>query len=156
MSSFICSAKHFNSIEESLANKFLYDRSFSCYQLKKGFGTLYKSRDMPEGAIKKEIKGIVDGLRDLNIICVTLQYKHHFESVDQEIASQQMIMSTDKSYKLLPEAALFKALVCVRYQIETVHLENLGGLSAAQERALAFLDIMINALAYDIARKTSS
>lgn len=154
MSSYICSAKHFNSIEESTFNLIRYDRDFHCYQLKGQFDKLRDQRGYDESLIRKEVKSIINELRELNVICVSLQYKQHYDNVDKEIKEQKELIYADKSYKTLNLTGLLKAFICVNYQIEIEHLQELGGLTDEQKRAMNFLKIMIDYLTYRIATGT--
>lgn len=154
MSSFICSAKHFNSIEENTFKMIRFDRDFDCYQLKQDFPKLYDQRSYDESEIFKEVKSIVNELRELNVICVSLQYKNHYDDIDKEIKEQKELIYAGKGYKHLNPAGLLKAFICVNYQIEIEHLEELSGLNDDQKKAMKFLNIMIEYLTYRIAIST--
>jgi hypothetical protein len=155
MSSFICGAKHFNSIEKGLSELINLDGSFYIpYELKKDFPVLYHNTLNSKETVNKEIKRVVDELRTLNVLCVCLQYKSHYEGVlDDEIKTQTEIVFSDKTSKYLTPHGLYNALCCVNYQIEIEHLKEISGLTPSMEKSMFFLKTMINALAHYLVSK---
>lgn len=155
MSSFICSPKHFNSLEVSMTKFFTSKDRFYCYALKEKFPILYEARRESPEKVAREIVSIVNSLRELNIVCVTLQYASHYENIDKEMNEQREYMISDKSYQVLNTVEIYKVLQCTRYQIETDHLDDFGGLNKHQQRAWDFLEIFIPALAEYIVDNTT-
>ncbi len=155
MSSYICSAKHFNSIEENLIDNFQFDQDFKyMYDLKELCPELYQVSQHSERTIKEKVRELVDGIRRLNVICVSLQYAHHYENVNDEIEEQTKIAfdrSTDT--KKLTLLGLYNALRCTYYQIELEHLEKLSENDEKENISYRFLSTMIDFLAHLIVRK---
>jgi hypothetical protein len=151
MSSFICSPLHFNSIEKSIES-LLKKRDFNLYRLKDRFPNMcYRS-----GNELKELEIIMDNLRVINAVCVSLQYKSHYEGVlDQEIREQTAILIDGKKsgFKNLDNLGLYQALRCLNYQIEIEHLKDLAGLTTDQENAMFFLKEFSDILAHHIVSK---
>ena len=151
MSSFICSAKHFNSIENKISDLILFNSNFSFpYSLKNEFDKMYNSRNYGQIGVKEELSGVMDSLRSLNATCVTLQYKSHYQGrVDTEIKKEKETLFNDKkTTKSLTTIGLYNALRCLSYQIETEHLEELGGMGEDENKAMLFLEAMINSVAH--------
>jgi hypothetical protein len=127
MSSFICSAKHFNSIEIAVRRLFNSPHYSPCYKIRE----LLKDKEINESFDIKSrefIKGLIDELRKLNVICVTLQYERHAEGkLNQEIEDQmKIVFSNSEGFKELSKVGLYNALRCVRYQIEEDYLDDFG------------------------------
>ena len=139
MSSFICTSEHFNSIDKGLKNseiiKVLHLQNFE----------FIKSEN--------SISECINELRNLNVLCVSLQYKHHYKNLDQEIVEQLEIVNSKTKSKALSPLGLFNALKCIRYQIEVEHLEELRKLSEEEVNALNFLEHSIQSLACYICSK---
>ena len=154
MSSFICSAKHFNSIEESL-KKYVNSRDFYAYKLKNLYPVLFRPKEQLYETVEKQITDIVNELRKLNVICVSLQYKHHYDGrLNEEIKEQEEIaFDRSEGYKELSLHGLYNALNCLNYQIELEHLEELTGNKEAENKAYQFLQIMTENLAHYLVRK---
>src|ERR1035438_2955274 len=145
MSSYVCSAKHFNSLERGtikvlmpLKNGDVSTGKVSEYPFKKEFNQFFK--DEPNGyglsgtwkklcgdRIKNEIPLIFDELRRLNVICVTLQYKEEYAGkVDTQIEFETEYLQTNKrDYKELSKHGLYNGLRCLHYQIEEEHSRDL-------------------------------
>ncbi|PXV62351.1 hypothetical protein CLV62_12039 [Dysgonomonas alginatilytica] len=83
----------------------------------------------------------MDELRKLSVLCVSLQYKHHYEgTLDKEIQEQTYILMSDKkSCRHLDNVNLFSTVGCIDYQIELCHLEELRPLTQAENNAWKFL-----------------
>ena len=103
----------------------------------------------------EEITAFVDTLRELNVLCVSLQYKHHYEGVlDKEIQEQKAeLMENKKDATHLNDVDAFKSLQCLSYQIEIRHLKDLRELTVMEELAMALLEEMTNEIATHIVRK---
>ena len=145
MSSFICSAKHFNSIEKALNNYFSGSKSseysYSFYK--------YLGGNATGDQIREKIKNFIDTLRELNVMCVSLQYKHHSEgTLDTEISEQRERVYSDNSYKTIDIYGLIKALACVNYQLETENLIEFRPLTESETTALKYLDDLKYDLCY--------
>ena len=138
MSSYICDPKHFNSIEKEIKN-LSHDINFSIpYSLREICSSWYSKGE--KSKIQLEISNLIDTLRELNVICVCLQYKSHFEGVlDNDIKTQMEIVKSKTSTKHLTLHGLYNALQCLNYQIETEHLKDLFGLNEEQIKAMKFL-----------------
>jgi hypothetical protein len=147
MSSFICSELHFNSVEYYIAQRQL------------GNDPIYCLRKLAKTANKwttsEEIAGFVDALREINVLCTTLKYKHHYEGkLDTEIEGQKKTLFNNKATRLqLNEFGLYKALQCINYQIEIFHLTEIRALTATEELAMQLLGEISNEIAAKIIRK---
>ncbi len=152
MSSFINTPKHFNSIEFSIQNLFWGSKFYCPYSFKAVFPELYDKKHYSTERIEKVVTGIMDTLRELSVLCVTLQYKHHYNgTLDNEIVSQKTMLLTDRKDKvLLSNVGLYKAIGNVLYQIETEHLKELRALTPDEENCLFFFKELRNELAADI------
>lgn len=126
MSSYICSPKHFNSIEYTLIERFKYNRNdYFDYNF---------SKDV------QVVRDYVDSLREINVLCVILQYKHHYVGVlDEQIEAERFFLKEKTSKKLLNDFQLLKALECLSYQIEINYLKELRGLTELEQSSLDFL-----------------
>ena len=112
MSSFICNAKHFNSIESNLI-AYVHSSEFNKYS----FG---------QDLTKDDVIKFVDILRELNVMCVSMQYKHHYAGkLDAEIKEQLECVKSRTHTSPLTLLGLYNALCCVNYQIEVEHVEGL-------------------------------
>lgn len=156
MSSFINSAKHFNSVEEAVCNLAYNDQFYLPYSLKTICGKWYDSRKNTIEAIHEEIKAHFDTLRELQALCVTLQYKHHYPpgtlNAQIEVETEETKQKTE--IEPLTIHGIFKALGCISYQIETEHLKELRQLTQKEEDALFFLDELQNSIAHYIVGNT--
>jgi hypothetical protein len=105
MSSFLHSAKHFNSIENSLIElKKNNSRTSFCYNVS-----------------VIEIQQVMQCYRNFSCVCVTNQYKHHFENVFQELLNAKKILENER-FVILKPIDLYKAIQSMEYQIEFPHL----------------------------------
>ncbi len=152
MSSFIPSEKHFNSCEQAVKNLATGSTFYFPYSLKDSAPELVNKRLYSLDRIEGRISSIFDSLRQLTALCVTLQYRHCYEGkLNREIETQtEILMSQKKIYISLDKLALYKALNCIVYQIETRHLKDLRGLTTQEENALLFINEMIICLAKDV------
>ena len=156
MSSFICSAKHFNSIENKLNKLFCYDQDeFKYFYPAKGvYSALYDTSKNLYETIEAQVKEVVNHWRDLNAICVTLQYADRDnDNINEEIKTQKAYVRTKTSTKELTLNGLYNALRCLDYQIEIHHLTELGGMTEEQKKAFDFLHKLIDGIAHIIVRK---
>lgn len=112
MSSFICSAKHFNSIEKAITE---YNN------LENGYAFHFNG----DYATTESLITMLNNLRFLNVVCVTFQYRHIEPIVDAEIQSELKEIGKPTQIKPLTLLGLFNALSCVDYQIETEHVSGL-------------------------------
>ena len=154
MSSYVCTPKHFNSIEFSLVKLFVergQGISFP-YSLKANYPNLYSGDDSYAAKARKEIYDTIDELRRLNVLAVTLQYKSHFVGVlDAELKTQtDYLLENKKDKKDLTKLGLYNALNCLSYQIELPEVTEIRPLSTSEEKAVDFLEVIINALAKNI------
>src|SRR5688572_23892936 len=111
MSSFIPSSEHFNSLEAGII-RMLNNKDFSFpYALKDTFPGMYNRH--VQGVT--EVKQVFDTLRELTALCVTIQYKNHYQgTLDQEIQEQTAILKQDKrSMVVLTIHGVLKGLQCL-------------------------------------------
>lgn len=147
MSSFICSPKHYNSIERKLIYE-LVDRG------NKELEIPYEIRKSMPVFTPTDISKIVDTIRELNVLCVSLQYKHHYEGVlDNEIETQKLILTDRRECADLTIHGLYNAMRCAIYQIEIRHLKELRETTEQENKAMIFFDEMINKIAHHLVRK---
>lgn len=149
MSSYICDALHFNSCEQGLIS--LIGRHYWPHEVKQLYPEFLEDSHKDQA---RRIAAIFDAIRELSARCVTLQYRHHFDDSDAEIRGQIEILKAKKRFKPLDVTGIYKALICLNYQIETHHLEALRPLTTAESQALTFLRVMIHDLAHEIATGT--
>ena len=151
MSSYICSAKHFNSIEKKL-EELVYEQDFYIpYSLRNVVPKWYEKRKYSFDVIFEEIKNIINSLRELNVVCVSLQYKHHYIGVlDEEIKNELKEVKRKTSIKNLTKHGLYNALKCLNYQIEIEHLEDIRELTIEEQKAYLFLKEFTYSLCEDI------
>lgn len=140
MSSFICSPRHFNSVEHTLLNM-KNDNTYN-YMMRE-YDTEY-------------ISSVVDNLRYINVVCVTLQYKAHYKGkLDNEIQKQLDYLFNNKNGgEFLSIKQLLQCLRCINYQIEIEHLTELRELTESEQNAIEFLSIFSNKLAMYIINDT--
>ena len=106
MSSFLHTAKHFNSIEKSLI------------ELK----TKEKSYCFCSNISVIEIEQVMKYFREFSCICVINQYKHHYDDPQKEIRLSHLALQLDESYLILKPIELYKAISSMEYQIEFSYL----------------------------------
>ena len=152
MSSFLLSAKHFNSTKEALQGLQYDDSFFIPFEMKCCAPIFYDKRNYLEEAINEEIENHINTLAELSAVCVNLQYKHQFEegALDSSIEMQTKDVLKKTSTVQLSKHGLYNALKCIEYQIETEHLEELRALTREEVMSLDYLRKMINALANSI------
>jgi len=136
MSSFLHSAKHFNSIEKSLIDLKKNNSAHGfCYNVS-----------------KIDIEQVMKHYRKFSCICVTNQYAHHHDDINAELASCFQSLTSDQSYVILKPIELYKAITSMEYQIEFNHLgrefddsEKLAVLKF-NEIKMSLCDLIINKL----------
>lgn len=152
MSSYINSAKHFNSIEQKLHG--LLNRDFRGWHTLKDIApNIYKhwTNNCLGESDEKEITAIIDTLREIQVLCVTLQYKHHYEGkVDAQMEAERVSVKTKTETVNLSLHGLYNALECVSYQIEIQHLKELRELTIEEENALKFVELITGAIAIQL------
>lgn len=158
MSSFICSSKQFNSCEKTLHSMLIGSDFHWPYEITQTFKELDNQNHHTPETQEKKVTEIFDTIRELSALCVCLQYAHHTEGdLDQEIKTQTMILKQYKrQYTDFTKVELYKSLCCIRYQIETEHLENLRKLTPEETNAMLFLNEMINHLAHELVKGLTS
>ena len=151
MSSFICSAKHFNSIESGIL-KLLNDNTFHSYALKEF--NLYSYDAIPK-TLEVTLKGFMGTLKKLNVLCVSLQYrKDEVEgTLDTLIEDRKKEVNQKTNIVDLSKLGLYNALKCLVYQVEIEQLEDIRDLERGETKAMLFLETFINCLANHICGK---
>lgn len=152
MSSFINTPEHFNSIERKLHYMAMGRNFYVPYSLKKIAPKFYDRQHYNTDEVLEEITDFIDTMRELNVICVNLQYRHNkIGALDSEISNGIAYVKTKNTNTAeLSEIGLYKALQCMTYQIETEHLRELRSLTQTEENALYFFEEIKKALAFDI------
>lgn len=158
MSSFLCTANHFNSVELAIQYYIQKDMFMCPYAFKEVFPEFYYKRNASTDKICDSVQNIMNTIRKLSVTCVNLQYQHHLEegkSVDIKIKKeiQYLLKNRNETVRLNP-TALLKALQCLQYQIEIEHLTALRPITKEEENALMFIKEMSNQIAYDVATGT--
>lgn len=132
MSSFINSPEHFNAVEYTLINLLAYNRDYyAAYSLRQKYPFLqFNIKNVAE--IEKLCHQLINNLANLNILCVSLQYKDHYEGkLDEEIKAQTEYMKLNRTRN-------------------GKHLKDLRELNEDEESAMEFLDLMIDSLAHHL------
>lgn len=147
MSSFINTKNHFGSIYKSLLKMYnAPDRQkIITSRLEKSlspFGNDYYER----------VLNITKTIIELQVTCVTLQYKHQFPGEEDrriECCIKYMTLSIEEKGKSLEYPALIKAIQCMMYQIETEHLKAVRKMTKEEALALKFFrDFEVSLLSY--------
>ncbi|WP_455635181.1 hypothetical protein [Parabacteroides sp.] len=150
MSSFICSNKHFASIAKGIVCIIKTNSFHVSFSLKQIAPQIYSyKRTLNEQSAIKEVNSFIDTLMELQVLCVSLQYRHHYEGhLDQEISEQREILHIpcENPVSLSP-VALYKSIHCALYQIETEHLEELRPLTSREKDCLTFFRLFANNIA---------
>ena len=150
MSSFTCSAKHFNSVSKALQEE-AWMRLNCPSSLKDITPKFYNKRDYPSYEVKEEIDNMVTNLAKLNATCVTLQYAHHYKDVEAELAQSIEEATENTDVKGLTRLGLYHGLRCIYYQCETHHLSSDERVPTKNEQeAEIFLTEIINVLAHNL------
>jgi len=145
MSSFICTPKHFNSVANYVAftainhDHLKYGKAFRDY------------RKISPFLAEKKLLALFDTLKELSVLCVTLQYKHHYTGkLDQTIEAETKAIKQQTNIELLTPISCYKLLGCITYQIEVEHLKELRELTPEETAALNFCEDFKNDLAHHI------
>ena len=151
MSSFIHTGCHFNSVERAIQYALVSREEFFTYRLKRKL-PLLDDNHYGIDRVYEQTTRYMDCIRKLSVLCVSLQYKHHYEgTLDREIEVQTEILMRDKSEsKVLNKVGLYKALQSMGYQIEVEHLRGLRELTQEEEEALQMIQILEDDLAHEI------
>lgn len=150
MSSFICSNRHFASIAEGIVRIIRTDSFHVSFNLKQIAPRIYSyKRTSDEQSAIKEVYSFIETLMELQVLCVSLQYRHHYEGhLDQEISEQREILHIPCNNPVsLSSAALYKSIHCALYQIETEHLEELRPLTQKEQDCLTFFRLFADNIA---------
>jgi hypothetical protein len=148
MSSFICTPKHFNSVGSYVAYTLPNNSSLKYGKAFKLIGWVY---GINSDIIEQRVFEIFETLKELNVLCVSLQYKHHYEGVlDAQISSNIKALKVKTKVEILNPVSCYKLVNCINYQIETRHLIELRGLTPEEETALKFLRLLADDLAHYI------
>lgn len=119
MSSFICSNKHFASIAKGIMCIINTNNFHVSYNLKQIAPQIYGyKRTSDEQSAIKEVNSFIEILMELQVLCVSLQYRHHYEGrLDQEISEQREILHIPcNNPVLLSPVALYKSIQCTLKQ----------------------------------------
>jgi len=144
MSSFIHTDCHFNSVERAIQHMLVgRQASLIAWDLIKQNPKLNASHNGID-AVWEHVSVLMDEVRKLSALCVSLQYKHHHEGVlDSEIEEQTSYLLSHKSTIVsLSLFELYKAIQSILYQIETEHLKQLRDLTALEKESLDMLNIL--------------
>lgn len=155
MSSFICSNKHFVSIERGIVCMLQKNDFFPSFMFKKIAPQIYSYRRTSSQLAIEEINSFIEILMELQVLCVSLQYRHHYEGhLDREISKQREILHIPCNNPMpLSPAGLYKSIQCALYQIETEHLEELRPLLPKEKDCLTFFrQFAINIADYIVSR----
>lgn len=102
MSSFICSTKHFNTVEKNLID-LCNDRTLYHYPT--------------------QINKMMQAMRQITVKSYFNQYANHYPNIEAEIKAANYELGKITKVNKLPLIAIFKALNCINYQIETPNEE---------------------------------
>ncbi|WP_270561474.1 hypothetical protein [Bacteroides cellulosilyticus] len=154
MSSFINSSKHFASVKKSIITLRYREKDIMKFKIARLLPELSVLNSRNQEMAEEKINEIIDTIIDIQVICVCLQYKHHYiGTLDKKIyETQEHIKGNLETGEILSKIALFKAIQSILYQIELEHLTDLRPLSQKEETALKFMDILKEALMYSIIR----
>lgn len=156
MSSFICSAKMFNCVAITLQDLTSSQYFYFPYSLKDAYPALISKGHNSSKHINKVVNDLVDTLRTINVLCVSMQYAHHYPgTLDAEIKAELEAVFNRSEGKQLSKVALLSQLNCLDYQIEINHLTELRELNIAESNAMLFLKEFTNALAMHIVTNTA-
>jgi hypothetical protein len=150
MSSFICNPELFNDLESNLSR---LGTDQNLYQIRVALGI---KREDTEKDIKSKVKGIINALKDLNVLCVILQYKHHYKGVVNEtIEAERNALNANYRPKVVSLVQLYKHIGCLLYQIEVDHLKELRELTNDENMGLFTIEMVRDAIACTIVENSS-
>jgi hypothetical protein len=120
---FIPTPIHFNSVERALKE------------------SLHIAKKVSPEANTLWIGRIMDEMRKLNVLSVSLQHIEHLEGIlDDRITSETHYLMTNKlSDRELSAVGLYKAIDCILMQIELDPIESIRPVSLEEREALTFL-----------------
>lgn len=129
MSSFVCSATHFNSVCNYITGNNLNQSS-------------YALRDLN----KRDVESWIQDVYDLNCTTVCMQYNENRDTCPETLVKTEVIHLNEKDF--------FNVLCCIRYQIEMHQFEE-GIREATTEEVKTFeiLEDLLNEIARKLARK---
>lgn len=145
----LLSARHFNSVEKALSNLIINNKLQLGHQIQ----VLYKgleNKEQPDNILKlKTISSVMDEIRKLSTLCVTLEYKQNYEKTFVIKAKDAIsrLMDDKKSSRKLSDVALYCAVRCIRTQIDISQLKQIRSLSKEEEDAYRFLKFLEKDLA---------
>ena len=141
MSSWICNPRHFAALQSKLTDMF-YQTDNIPYPMRVDYPNLFLNP-------QKETKKLIDEWAKLNVLCVSYQYAHHTTTLNADIAQEMEIAIKRKPTGAIISSlpALYKALCCLRYQIEIEHLERIRPLTETEAKAWKHLQTLIEFVA---------
>lgn len=156
MSSFICSKRHFMSIAVSSVCLLRKDDFYLSKKLGDITPELVNRHSLKDKHLERGINTLIVTLMELQVLCVSLQYRHHYEGrLDEEIREQREILQEKCNNPLmLPPVGLYQAIQCALYQIETEHLVELRPLTMDEEKCLHFFEQFESDIAKYIVRES--
>lgn len=149
MSSYICGPEQFRAVENRLHLIAAGNNTdLHLYPIKDCVPKWYDKRHYSIEAIEKEISSHIETLAELQAVCVSLQYKHHYEGdLDTEIKTQVKEIKRKVNFETIDLMQCYKYLQCITYQIEINHLQELRELTEDEEKAIKFAEGIIRAIA---------
>ncbi len=121
MSSYIVSDKHFSTIENHLINLIEKRNDYLGFYLKE-----YGFYDKTPKELRNHVRTYVESLKELNVLCVSFQYKHHYVgNLDKEIKSHFKTNYFDVTPKAITNIQFYNGLKCLDYQIEFHHIKGI-------------------------------
>ena len=144
----------FNSAARVITEAFQSRDFYGPYKFKKIYPALY-DKGQPK-QIEMQVKKIINTIRELSVLCVTLQYKNHYSKpgeLQAEIEQQLVNVYTGREFQALNIYGLVKVISSILYQIEPNHLEELRPLTSDETNALEFLRELKAAAALNIVEK---
>lgn len=154
MSSFICTPKHFNTIENEFSKYyFKTDPQTTLHPFDK-FGL--NSWSHSKGTDEKKIKEIFTDLRELNVLSYLCQYIHHenyeigSDEFKAEILQQTKYLNTETEVKELTLLGFYRGLGCLQYQIEPENIDTDIETRLDIKTLLEFLHVALERIAHTI------
>ena len=141
----------FNSVSLTLQDLTTNQNFYFPYSLKDAYPVLTSKNHYSNKLTFKVVDDLVDTLRTINVLCVSMQYAHHYPgTLDAEIKAELTAVFNRSGGKQLSKIALLSQLNCLDYQIEINHLIELRELTITESNAMLFLKEFRNSLAMDI------
>ncbi len=112
MSSFINSSKHFASVKKSIITLRYREKDIMKFKIARLLPELSVLNSRNQEMAEEKINEIIDTIIDIQVICVCLQYKHHYiGTLDKKIyETQEHIKGNLETGEILSKIALFKAI----------------------------------------------